>query len=211
MLNADRIKEFWSNLSGLHECELEGVRCEVIGELEGEAERLGLPADCELMKITLPLPVIPNTEITEKYLSRELGISDEVCRELLAMRLCVERESLKTASISDCQGGSAAFGKEAFELLANKRVSVAGEKPTVLPIVYSVPVPKKAALLMKEGTPPESYAITYAVYRLYSWTSHARRVMGMNPPWLIRLNEERMLRERVDALLAVLADYKIGL
>ena len=211
MLNADRIKEFWSNLSCLHECELEGVRCEVTRELEGEAEKLDLPADCELMKITLPLPVIPNTEWTAKYLSRELGISDEVCRELLAMRLCVERESLKTVSISDCQGGSAAFGKEAFELLAEKRASVAGEKPTVLPIVYSVPVPKKAALLMKEGTPPESYAITYAIYRLYSWTSHARRVMGMNPPWLIKLNEERMLRERVDALLAVLADYKIGL
>ena len=211
MLNADRIKEFWSNLSGLHECELEGVRCEVIGELEGEAERLDLPADCELMKITLPLPVIPNTEITAKYFSRELGISDEVCRELLAMRLCVERESLKTVSISDCQGSSAAFGKEAFELLAEKHAKAVGKRAPVLPIVYSLPVPKTAVTLMKGGTPPESYAITYAIYRLYSWTSHARRVMGMNPPWLIRLNEERMLRERVDALLAVLADYKIGL
>ena len=210
-MKIEKFCKFVGENSYLCECELEGVRCEVIGELEGESERLDLPADCELMKITLPLPVIPNTEMTAKYLSRELGISDEVCRELLAMRLCVERESLKTVSISDCQGGSAAFGKEAFELLANKRVSVAGEKPTVLPIVYSIPVPKKAALLMKEGMPPESYAITYAIYRLYSWTSHARRVMEKNPPWLIRLNEERMLRERVDALLAVLADYKIGL
>ena len=210
-MNIEKFCKFVGENSYLCECELEGVRCEVIGELEWEAERLDLPADCELMKITLPLPVIPNTEMTAKYLSRELGISDEVCRELLAMRLCVERESLKTVSISDCQGGSAAFGKEAFELLAEKRARAAGERAPVLPIVYSLPVPKTAVTLMKGGTPPESYAITYAVYRLYSWTSHARRVMGMNPPWLIRLNEERMLRERVDALLAVLADYKIGL
>jgi hypothetical protein len=33
----------------------------------------------------------------------------------------------------------------------------------------------------------------------------------MNPPWLVRLNEERMLRERVDALLTLLYDYGIGL
>lgn len=210
-MNIEKFCEFVGNNKDLCECELEGARCEVTRELEGEAERLNLPADCELMKITLPLPVIPNTEITAKYLSRELGISDEVCRELLAMRLCVERESLKTVSISDCQGGSAAFGKEAFELLAEKRARAAGKRVPVLPIVYSLPVPKTAVTLMKGGTPPESYAITYAVYRLYSWASHARRVMGMNPPWLIRLNEERMLRERVDALLAVLADYKIGL
>lgn len=210
-MNIEKFCKFVGDNKGLCECELEGVSCEVVGELEGEAARLDLPTDCELMKITLPLPVIPNTKMTAEYLSRELGISDEACRELLAMRTCVERKSLKTVSLSECQGDSAAFGKEAFELLANKRASATGENPTVLPIVYSVPVPKKAALLMKEGTPPESYAITYAVYRLYRWSSHARRVMGMNPPWLVRLNEERMLRERVDALLRLLADYKIGL
>jgi hypothetical protein len=195
----------------LCECELEDVTCEVLGELTGESESLNLSPDCELMKITLPIPVIPKTEFTVEYLSGELGITEKSCRELLSMRVCIEREGLNELPLSDCHSDSAAFGMEAFELLAKKRAKDTGKLPPVLPTVYALPVPERAVRLMKEGTPPEKYGITYAVYRLYRWASHARRVIGMNPPWLVRLNEERMLRERVDALLTLLYDYGIGL
>ncbi len=209
MLNVEGIIGLQKGTEGLRECELLGVVSEAVGELPTPPESLDLSADCALMKITLPVPVIPKNGFTVEYLARELGITVETCCGLLKMSMCLERESLKVVSLSDCHGDSAAFGKEAFLLLAEKRAKEKGCEATVLPIVYSVPVPEAAVRLMKDGVPPERYDITYAIYRLYRWSSHARRVMGMNPPWLVRLNEERMLRERLDALLALLSDYEI--